>query len=194
MNTQVLGISVDSVPCLQAWAESLGGIDYPLLSDFWPHGGVARKYGVLSKAGKSERAIFVIDRWGCIRYIDIHDADEQPDNEVLFEVIERIDPDSAASQPTSAEQNSDPLPQEGIVLYCTSWCPDCKRARRWLQERNLPYTELDIDRVPAASERLKSWTQGPRITPTFDIDGVRVFEFDIDALEKTVRAWLMKRK
>ncbi|HBX68522.1 MAG TPA: hypothetical protein DEH25_03835, partial [Chloroflexi bacterium] len=40
LNAQVLGISVDHVPCLQAWAESLGGISYPLMSDFWPHGAV----------------------------------------------------------------------------------------------------------------------------------------------------------
>ena len=46
MNVQVLGISVDHVPVLKAWAEDIGGITYPLMSDFWPHGEVARKYGV----------------------------------------------------------------------------------------------------------------------------------------------------
>jgi len=82
LNAQVLGVSVDHVPCLQAWAESLGGISYPLSSDFWPHGSVARKYGVLiEEEGKSERAIFVLDKMGIIRYIDIHDIDHQPDNE-----------------------------------------------------------------------------------------------------------------
>ena len=50
LNAQVLGISVDHVPCLTAWAESLGGIHYPLLSDFWPHGSVAERYGVLRSA------------------------------------------------------------------------------------------------------------------------------------------------
>ena len=71
-NTQVLGISVDHVPCLKAWAESLGGISYPLLSDFWPHGAVARQYGVFrEEAGHSERALFVVDKQGIIRYKQI---------------------------------------------------------------------------------------------------------------------------
>ena len=79
MNTQVLGISVDSTDSLRAWAESLGGISYPLLSDFWPHGAVATRYGVLRPQGYSERALFVLDKWGILRYIDIHDIDKQPD-------------------------------------------------------------------------------------------------------------------
>jgi peroxiredoxin len=67
MHTQVLGISVDSTDCLRAWADSLGGIMYPLLSDFWPHGKVAESFGVLRPVGSSERAIFVIDKQGIIR-------------------------------------------------------------------------------------------------------------------------------
>ena len=47
LDAQVLGISVDHVPCMKAWAESLGGINYPLLSDFWPHGEVCDRYGVM---------------------------------------------------------------------------------------------------------------------------------------------------
>ena len=70
----------------------MGGINYPLLSDFWPHGAVAKKYGVLRKEGKSERAIFIIDKEGIIRYIDIHDIDEQPDNEVLLDELKKIIP------------------------------------------------------------------------------------------------------
>jgi len=87
LNTQVLGISIDSVFSHQAWAETLGGIEYPLLSDFWPHGAVAEKYGVMTEDGFTERTLFVIDRQGVIRYIDHHDIDETPDNEVLFEVL-----------------------------------------------------------------------------------------------------------
>jgi peroxiredoxin len=87
LNTQILGISIDSVYSHQAWAETLGGIKYPLLSDFWPHGAVASKYGVMTEDGFTERALFVIDRQGIIRYIDHHDIDETPDNEVLFKVL-----------------------------------------------------------------------------------------------------------
>ncbi len=90
MNVQVLGISVDHVPCLKAWANSLGGIHFPLLSDFWPHGQVAQQYGVFRSEGHSERAIFILDTEGIIRYIDIHDIDDQPSNDVLFAELAHI--------------------------------------------------------------------------------------------------------
>ena len=90
METQVLGLSVDSVPGLKAWAESLGGIQYPLLSDFWPHGAVAECYGVLRTEGYTERAIFVIDGKGVIRYIDIHDINDRPDNDEVRNVLRQL--------------------------------------------------------------------------------------------------------
>jgi peroxiredoxin len=90
LNAQVLGISVDHVPCLKAWAESLGGISFPRLSDFCPQGAVARKYGVKRKEGFSERAIFVLDKFGIIRYIDIHDIDDRPKNTVLFAELGKV--------------------------------------------------------------------------------------------------------
>lgn len=89
-NTQVLGISVDSIPSHEAWQKSLGGITYPLCSDFWPHGEVAKKYGVLRDEGMSERALFVIDKEGIIRFIDVHPIDEQPDNEIIYEVLRKL--------------------------------------------------------------------------------------------------------
>ena len=61
-DTQVLGISIDSPYTNKGWATSLGGISYPLLSDFWPHGMVALKYNVLRQEGMTERALFVIDK------------------------------------------------------------------------------------------------------------------------------------
>ncbi len=91
MDTQVLGISVDGTATNAAWAESLGVENIPLLSDFWPHGQVAQRYGVLREQGFNERAIFVVDKKGVVRYIDIHDIDEQPDNEVLLDVLRDLD-------------------------------------------------------------------------------------------------------
>jgi glutaredoxin len=171
LDTQVLGISVDHVPCLKAWAESLNGISYPLLSDFWPHGKIARKYGVFRSDGKSERAIFVIDKQGIIRYIDIHDIDQQPDNKVLFDVLREVDPEAAAREPQKEAPELQPLPKGGIVMYCTRWCPGCVRARHWFEERGLEYTEVDINTVPGAAEQVMEWADGTRTTPTFDIDG-----------------------
>jgi alkyl hydroperoxide reductase subunit AhpC len=49
-----------------------------VFSDFFPHGAVAKKYGVLRSDGVSERALFIIDKKGIIRHIDIHDINEKP--------------------------------------------------------------------------------------------------------------------
>jgi peroxiredoxin len=90
-DAQVLGISVDSVPSNAAWAKSLGGLTYDLLSDFEPKGEVARAFGAYRDAdGISERAIFVVDKEGRIAYKDIHDIGDQPDNEDLFEVLRKL--------------------------------------------------------------------------------------------------------
>ncbi len=181
MNAQVLGISIDHIPVLKAWAESLGGINYPLLSDFWPHGKVAKKYGVLRKEGYSERAIFIIDRHGVIRYIDVHDIDNQPSNATLFAEIQRIDPDVKGEVPA---EETEELPHGGIVMYCSKWCHDCKKARDWLDERGLDYTEVDVWTTPGAMEQVRKWANGKLITPTFDIDGKRVFDFNPEQLIK----------
>ena len=180
MDAQVLGLSVDHVPCLKAWAESLGGITYPLLSDFWPHGAVCEQYGVFREPdGKSERAIFVIDKRGIIRYIDIHDIDHQPDNDVVLDVLRRIDPEAAVRNPLPVKSLEAPtLPHGGIVMYCTRWCPACRRARVWFQGHNLEFIEVDIDAVPGAADQVKRWANGTRTTPTFDIDGTILVGFD----------------
>lgn len=92
-DAQVVGISVDSRHSLNGWAKTLGGISYPLLADFWPHGGVITRYGVLKPEGFSQRANFIVDKDGIIRYIDVHDFDEQPDNEDLLDALRRIQAD-----------------------------------------------------------------------------------------------------
>ena len=90
-DAHVLGISVDSVPCNSAWAKSLGGLSYDLLSDFEPKGEVAKEYGAYREAdGISERALFIVDKEGKLAYKDIHEISDQPDNEDLFEVLRRL--------------------------------------------------------------------------------------------------------
>jgi peroxiredoxin len=90
-DTQVVGISVDSTATNAAWAESLGIEGIPLLSDFWPHGEVAQAYGVLREQGFTERATFIVDKEGVIRFIHIYDIGELPDNEELFAALRDID-------------------------------------------------------------------------------------------------------
>lgn len=90
-DAQVLGISVDSVPCNTAWAKSLGGLSFDLLSDFEPKGEVARLFGAYRQSdGISERAIFVVDKNGKLVFKDIHDISDQPDNEEVFEVLRKL--------------------------------------------------------------------------------------------------------
>jgi len=150
-----------------------------LLSDFWPHGAIAQEYGVLRSEGYSERAIFVMDKSGVIRYIDIHDIDLQPNNQVLMETIWHTD--SAVSARRSLESlavQPVPLPHGGIVMYCTQWCSDCKRARAWLKKCGLPFTEVDISATPGAAGQVRAWAGGNLTTPTFDINGTIVVDFN----------------
>lgn len=190
MDTQVLGISVDSSDCLYAWAESLGGITYPLLSDFFPHGRVAQLYGVLRPEGYSERAIFVIDKQGVIRYVDVHAIDDQPDNEVLFAELYKLEPELAAKdrqflqRQQQAEMATEPVPPPAeVVMYCTPWCPACRRARAYLNEKKIPYVEIDISRDRTAAAQVRQWAKGNETTPTFLINGKVIIDFRIDEIE-----------
>jgi peroxiredoxin len=90
LNAQVFAISVDSVPAHRAWAAMLGGIDYPMLADFWPHGEVARRYGVLLDTGVAARTTFVIDLDGIIRMIEVHEMGRVPDRRKLIEFLKTI--------------------------------------------------------------------------------------------------------
>ena len=85
-----MGISCDAVYTLRAWAESFGGLTYPLCTDFWPHGAVSRAYGVFNDdLGRPERAIIVVDAAGIIRYIDVHELREVPDSDEIAEQLEK---------------------------------------------------------------------------------------------------------
>ena len=163
---------------MKAWAGSLGGIEYPLLSDFWPHGEVAQRYGVLRPEGYTERAIFVIDHEGIVRYIDIHDIDDQPDNQVLFDVLTRLAATNPAVKHIPEPAPGEPLPHGGIVMYCNVWCPDCTLARQWFKSCDLTVTEVDVSKNPLAAEQVRKWNNGNLTTPTFDIDGIILTSFD----------------
>jgi peroxiredoxin len=90
LDCQVLGISVDSIPCHMAWAKSLGGLEYPLMSDFFPHGEIAQLYGILNPRGYAERAVFLIDKKGIIRFIQKVHPSKLPDNDELLRELQKI--------------------------------------------------------------------------------------------------------
>jgi peroxiredoxin (alkyl hydroperoxide reductase subunit C) len=86
----LLGITVDNIPTLFSWTNQMGKLWFPVLSDFWPHGQTTEKYGILRTDGTSERALFVIDKKGVIRYIDVHDINERPSLESLVRELEKL--------------------------------------------------------------------------------------------------------
>jgi peroxiredoxin len=86
LNTVAVGISVDSVPCKKAWADHLGIKKTSLLSDFWPHGGVAQAYGAfLEQEGFARRVNSLIDEHQKVAFVkeyerlSLPDMDEMPD-------------------------------------------------------------------------------------------------------------------
>jgi len=88
LGAMAFGISVDSTPCKHAWARDLGITRTQLLADFWPHGGVAAAFGIFREAdGFSERAVFILDAKGTVRFKKIYPIKEVPDiKEIIAEV------------------------------------------------------------------------------------------------------------
>lgn len=86
----LLGISVDNVPTLYAWTRAMGQLWFEVLSDFWPHGAVAGRYGILRSDGTAERALFFIDKKGIIRSLQVSDINKRPDLQSLVEALEKL--------------------------------------------------------------------------------------------------------
>lgn len=86
----LLGITVDNLPTLYAWTRQMGQLWFPVLSDFWPHGAVAEKYGVLRSSGVSERALIFIDKKGIIQDIQVSDINVRPDLAQCATTLEKI--------------------------------------------------------------------------------------------------------
>jgi peroxiredoxin len=89
-NAVILGITTDNLPTLYAWTQQMGGVWFPVLSDFWPHGEVSGRYGVLRSGGVSERALFIVDKQGVVRYIDVHDINQRPNLEALMGELDKL--------------------------------------------------------------------------------------------------------
>jgi len=88
----LLGITVDNIPTLYAWTQQMGDLWFPVLSDFWPHGAAADRYGVLRSDGMAERALFVIDKAGVIRAINVSDINVRPDLAWIARELEKLKP------------------------------------------------------------------------------------------------------
>ena len=88
-DAEVLGISIDSSAVHKAFAESVG-VEDPLLADFYPHGDVAKAYGVLRAEGFAERSTFVIDKQGIVRYAEVHEFGRVPDRTKALEALSAL--------------------------------------------------------------------------------------------------------
>lgn len=82
LNANLVSISVDSIMNTTSWEREIGPFDFPMCCDFWPHGEVARRYGVFRDQnplrGAAERALFVIDRTGQITFSQSYPLRELP--------------------------------------------------------------------------------------------------------------------
>jgi peroxiredoxin len=93
-NADIVGISVESIMNTTAWEREIGPFDFPLCSDFWPHGAVCRSYGVLRSEepdrGASERAIFVVATDGNLAFRRLYGLHEVPGIAELLECLRRL--------------------------------------------------------------------------------------------------------
>jgi peroxiredoxin (alkyl hydroperoxide reductase subunit C) len=94
-DAQLVGISADSIPSHTAWQKKdIGLIDFPLASDFYPHGRVITQFGVLREGdplpGVSERAMFVVGKDGKLKFAKVYPIGEVPSNEEVFEVLRKL--------------------------------------------------------------------------------------------------------
>jgi peroxiredoxin len=86
-NVQILAVSVDHPYALKAWAD-VEGYQFPLLSDFWPHGAVAKSYGVFhDDRGMAVRGTFLVDKAGIVRFAEVNQPGEARDQEVWKKAV-----------------------------------------------------------------------------------------------------------
>jgi mycoredoxin-dependent peroxiredoxin len=89
---QVVSISVDSAYSHKVFSER-EGYDFPLLSDFWPHGAVAQRYGVFNeRTGFANRGTFLVDTDGIVRFAEMNQPGEGRDAQVWLDEIAKLAP------------------------------------------------------------------------------------------------------
>jgi len=82
---RVLGLSCDPVPALKVWAQSLGGVGHPLLSDFHPHGKASQGLGSFNaEAGYTLRSVTIVDPQGIVRAFHLYPAGVLPQADVVL--------------------------------------------------------------------------------------------------------------
>ena len=91
LNTVAVGLSVDTIPSKKAWAKELGITSTRLLADFWPHGAVAKLYGIFrEKEGFSERANIIVDEAGKIIFFMVYEISQLPDIQEIISFLKQL--------------------------------------------------------------------------------------------------------
>ena len=79
------------MPSLKAWAEQLGGLPFPLLSDYWPHGAIGKAYGVCNdERGMDKRSAVLVDEKGVIRFVKVYEPGTIPESKDLLEQLRKM--------------------------------------------------------------------------------------------------------
>lgn len=94
LNSEIVTITTDSIMNTAAWERKIGPFDFPMCSDFWPHGEVCSKYGVLRESGPSagspDRTTFLVNLEGCVVLRKVYSADETPPIAEIFALLEKL--------------------------------------------------------------------------------------------------------
>ena len=81
-------------------------------------------------------------------------------------------------------ESQSPEPRADVVVYCTPWCPSCRLARNWLKQHRIEYAEVDISQDREGAARVRGWADGNETTPTFNIRGTIVVDWDEGMIEE----------
>ena len=91
LNTVPVGLSVDPGPSKKAWADSMGLKQLRILSDFWPHGAVAKLYGLFREhGGTSERANVIVDEKGKVAWVKVYEMSQLPDIDEVIDALKKL--------------------------------------------------------------------------------------------------------
>ena len=176
-NTQVLGISIDSVFCHANWAVSIGGVSFPLLADFHPKGAVASSYGLfLDGAGITDRATVIIDAGGTVRHISSVTPGGRRNIEELAALCEKVDAEYKGSKQAVPAAGSFP---GGTTLFVKSSCGHslkAKNARANLHLEGAIALRNVSDDAAAKADLVKAG--GKDQAPCLIVDGKPMYEAD----------------
>ncbi len=174
-HTQVLGVSVDSVFSHANWAQSMGGISFPLLADFHPKGAMATGYGTyLADKGITDRATVLIDPKGVVRHASSVTPAGQRNIEELAALCESVDRDHGGGLRAFQEP---PGIEAGALLYVKSHCGASRAVLLARQNLHLDsrITVRNVSEDPAAHDALLK-VAGKDQAPCFVAGGRPILE------------------